>query len=265
MFFFISELIMKDSLSLGDSFITLSSGGNEARAMAANVSIIKLTQSIWVTVRGDSVPIKEPTRTIKHAATLTVSWNKMKRWIFWNKERPHITARAILLKELSIIVISLASFATDVPSPIDKPTCAALSAGASLVPSPVTATTSFSDWRFSTKYRLSIGRAREITFTSDNLLFNSAPDRVVSSAPVIWLVSGSFSSHNPIWRAISLAVPEVSPVTILTLIPALTHSLTAWGTSIRIGSEIATIPRNVRLLQAILPSTIGDSSDSRIR
>ena len=48
-----------------------------------------------------------------------------------------MTARTIDEKELSIMVMSEASFATEVPSPIDRPTWAAFRAGASLVPSPV--------------------------------------------------------------------------------------------------------------------------------
>ena len=66
----------------------------------------------------------------------------MNLFIFLYRERPHITALAMEQKELSMIVMSEASFATVVPSPIDSPTCAALRAGASFVPSPVTATTS---------------------------------------------------------------------------------------------------------------------------
>lgn len=52
-----------------------------------------------------------------------------------------MTAVPILLNESSSNVISLASLATEVPVPIDKPTCAWFRAGASFVPSPVTATT----------------------------------------------------------------------------------------------------------------------------
>ena len=54
--------------------------------------------------------------------------------------------------------------------------------------------------------------------------------------------------HVPICLAISLAVPGVSPVTIFTSIPAFKHSATASGTSVRTGSEIATIPKKVRPL-----------------
>ena len=70
---------MKALRSRGLSFITDCEGGNEARAIAPNVSIIKFTHSICVTVNGDSVPMNAPTNTIKHAATLTVSWNNKKR------------------------------------------------------------------------------------------------------------------------------------------------------------------------------------------
>ena len=46
---------------------------------AAIVSMAKLTQSIWVTVNGDSVPINELTKTVIHAAKFTVNWNRIKR------------------------------------------------------------------------------------------------------------------------------------------------------------------------------------------
>jgi hypothetical protein len=54
---------------------------------------------------------------------------------------PHITAFTISLKLSSIKIIAAASLATYVPAiPIANPTSAFLRAGASLVPSPVTAT-----------------------------------------------------------------------------------------------------------------------------
>ena len=134
-------VIMKSVLLRGFSFMTLSLGGIDAKAKAAKVSIIRFTHSICVTVNGNSVPTNEPNSTMNSATKLIVNWNTMKRWIFLYNERPHITAVPILLKESSNSVMSLASFATDVPVPIDNPTCAWFKAGASLVPSPVTATT----------------------------------------------------------------------------------------------------------------------------
>ena len=49
--------------------ITRSAGGSEASAMAANVSMMRFTQSICVTVSGESVPMKAPANTMKQAAT----------------------------------------------------------------------------------------------------------------------------------------------------------------------------------------------------
>ena len=69
--------------------------------MAANVSMIRFIHSICVTVRGDCVPMNAPTSTKKQAVTFTVSWNSRKRWMFLYNERPHITALAMVLKELS--------------------------------------------------------------------------------------------------------------------------------------------------------------------
>ena len=182
---------------------------------------MRFTQSICVTVRGDSLPRKAPIRTVRHATTLIVIWNRMKRWIFRYSERPHSTACAMLANELSRMVISLASLATAVPSPIDSPTCALLRAGASLVPSPVTATTSPNSWSRRTRRSLSIGRARARIFSRDTRSSSSSSEREANWLPVRISSSEDPSSQSPICRAISLAVPEVSPVMILTVIPAL--------------------------------------------
>ena len=48
-------------------------GRQRSRAMAAKVSMMRFTHSICVTVSGLCVPMKAPLRTMKHAATLTVS------------------------------------------------------------------------------------------------------------------------------------------------------------------------------------------------
>ena len=66
----------------GFSFITLGSAGNEDRAMAANVSIIRFTQSICVTVSGDSIPMNDPKSTTRQAHTLIVIWKRMNLLIF---------------------------------------------------------------------------------------------------------------------------------------------------------------------------------------
>ncbi len=66
------RLMINAERDRGLSSITDSDGGSEARAMAAKVSIIRLTHSIWVTVSGDCMPINEPASTIRQATTLTV-------------------------------------------------------------------------------------------------------------------------------------------------------------------------------------------------
>ena len=74
---------------------------------------------------------------------------------------PQSTALTIELKLSSISMIAAASRATSVPLiPIAKPTSAFLKAGASFVPSPVTATTLPLSLSAVTKQYLSSGRER---------------------------------------------------------------------------------------------------------
>ena len=161
--------------------------------------------------------------------------------------------------ELSMIVMSLASLATAVPSPIDSPTWAALRAGASLVPSPVTATTWSSFCSASTSRFLSMGRARAMIFRSITRRASSSSERAANSGPVMISLSPSCGVQRPIWRPISLAVPGVSPVTILIKMPAFIHFSTAAGTSALTGSLIATMPWKVRPFATTLPSAMASS------
>ena len=148
--------------------------------------------------------------------------------------------------------MSLACLATLVPEPKESPTWARFKAGASLVPSPVTATTSPRSCKRATKRCLSMGRALDITFNSPTASKASSSLRHANSAPLIILcpVSSEPSEMIPVWRAISKAVAAVSPVTIFTSIPAWRHWLIASGTSARKGSLIATMANSV-LLTAI--------------
>ena len=168
----------------------------------------------------------------------------------------------MLVNELSIMVMSLASFATAVPSPIESPTCAALSAGASLVPSPVTATTSFCFWRSDTRRALSAGRARDMILISSARRAASSSGSAANSSPRIRCESFSFSVHKPTCRPISLAVPGVSPVTILICMPASMQVPMACGTSSRTGSLIATMPIKVKPPRLAAPSVMGQGSSS---
>lgn len=75
-------VMMKSVCLRGFSFITSRDGGNDASAIAAKVSMMRLTQRICVTVRGISVPMRAPPRTSSSAVTLTMSWKNKNRWMF---------------------------------------------------------------------------------------------------------------------------------------------------------------------------------------
>ncbi len=77
---------------------------------------------------------------------------------------PHMIAFTIEAKLSSNSTIAEASLATSVPAiPMENPTSAVLSAGASFVPSPVTATVSPKSFNRLTRIRLSSGLERAKT------------------------------------------------------------------------------------------------------
>lgn len=154
--------------------------------------------------------------------------------------------------------------------PIAKPTSAFLRAGASLVPSPVTATTFPLSLSPVTKAYLSSGLDLASTSKLLQILSNYSPFIMVStrtSYSFIYLSSACFKfiGHGhlaslhflqttppifsikslpyitklvvslweimPIYSAIALAVIKLSPVTIRTVIPAFLHLFIAYGTS----------------------------------
>ena len=84
-----------------------------------------------------------------------------------------------------------------------------------------------------------VGREPEGEIVERHSSFTSLSSRASNSGPVMIV-----GLSKPIWRAISLAVAGVSPVTILIRIPARIHSSIAAGTSSRTGSEIAVTPKN---------------------
>lgn len=87
---------------------------------------------------------------------------------------PHLMALTIEAKLSSIIITSAAYLAISVPAiPIAKPTSAFFKAGASLVPSPVTATTLSLSLRPITKAYLSSGHDHARTTRSFHMSSNS--------------------------------------------------------------------------------------------
>lgn len=136
----------------------VSIGGSVANARAPNVSITKLTQRSCTAFRGESLKIAEPKNTIAMAETLTASWNYRNFLTLSYTLRPNFRATTIEPKLSSKRMMSEAACATSVPViPIEKPTSALLNAGASFVPSPVTATTSSQPYKPVTKIFLSSG------------------------------------------------------------------------------------------------------------
>ena len=96
--------------------------------------MIGLSGGVWF--------MQAETKVSTSATTFTTSWNWRNFCTFSYTERPHMTDFAMDEKRSSRMMMSAASLATSVPAmPIARPTSDALSAGASLVPSPVTPTT----------------------------------------------------------------------------------------------------------------------------
>jgi hypothetical protein len=75
MFLHMTGVTMSSFLEYGCLSSKSSLGGSVARASAAHVSMIRLTQSIWTEVRGGSSLATPPKNTMNMATTLTVSWN----------------------------------------------------------------------------------------------------------------------------------------------------------------------------------------------
>mmetsp|Transcript_43410 Transcript_43410/g.88816 ORF Transcript_43410/g.88816 Transcript_43410/m.88816 type:complete len:240 (-) Transcript_43410:1817-2536(-) len=147
----------------------------------------------------------------------------------------------------SMTMMSAAFWATWVPVlPIANPTSALLSAGASLVPSPVTATVCgvviLLSWIPVTSVSLSSGDERASTRKFTQTLSNSTMSISSFSPSTLSRNSGPVrmvppSSRMPHLRAMAAAVRGLSPVTIRTTMPALLHTRIASGTSSRTGSS----------------------------
>mmetsp|Transcript_47982 Transcript_47982/g.108934 ORF Transcript_47982/g.108934 Transcript_47982/m.108934 type:complete len:249 (-) Transcript_47982:1724-2470(-) len=240
--------------------------------------MIKFTQSIITALRGGSWPMTAETKVVTRATMFTVSWNWRNLRMLSKTHRPQVTALTIEEKLSSMMMMSEASLATSVPEmPIAKPTSAARSAGPSLVPSPVTPTTSpspsclaashSSRWPGRTRSRwvahdlpgccsshaawpdgkppfnrdtsknLSSGLLRARTWSRGNTASSCAGDITRKSEPVMARPPSRKMPHS---LAMATAVSRLSPVTMRTVMPARWHVLTASGTSGRSGSWIAT-------------------------
>mmetsp|Transcript_11064 Transcript_11064/g.26864 ORF Transcript_11064/g.26864 Transcript_11064/m.26864 type:complete len:285 (-) Transcript_11064:1758-2612(-) len=152
-----------------------------------------------------------------------------------------------------------------------KPTSACFSAGASLVPSPVTATTCRLNpptwmrdfWIPVTSTSLSVGVERASTRSFGQIWSNSSWLMHFSGCSESWAVStrerncspviaislpvlSPSSERMPALREMALAVARLSPVTMRTVMPACRHTRIAPGTSSRRGSSIPTTAIRIR-------------------
>eukprot|EP00760_Papus_ankaliazontas_P031722 PhM_4_TR5422/c1_g1_i1/m.84256 len=131
---------------------------------AANVSMMRLTHSSCTDLSGNlPSALREPTNVSATHTTLTHSWNWRNLRMLSLTVRPHTTARSTERKLSSRSTMSADLTAMSVPDFMTKPTLASFNAGASFVPSPVTATTSPRIMSISTRSCLSRGWERAST------------------------------------------------------------------------------------------------------
>mmetsp|Transcript_94415 Transcript_94415/g.163178 ORF Transcript_94415/g.163178 Transcript_94415/m.163178 type:complete len:433 (-) Transcript_94415:1844-3142(-) len=229
-----------------------SAGHSVARARAAKVSMIRLSHSSCTGFKGSSLCsfTAEPMSVRSTPATLTVSWNWRNFRMFSFTVRPQAAARTTVAKLSSISTISAAPVATSVPVRMANPASASFRAGASFVPSPVTATMSPWSMMHDTNSSLSVGLLRASTFNL-GMRRSSFSGSVVASSrnagPSMTVPSSGsvFGERMPHFLAMAMAVFLLSPVTIRTEMPALLQLSTAVGTSGRIGSWIPITPIRV--------------------
>mmetsp|Transcript_12652 Transcript_12652/g.39928 ORF Transcript_12652/g.39928 Transcript_12652/m.39928 type:complete len:222 (+) Transcript_12652:1460-2125(+) len=163
--------------------------------------------------------------------------------------RPSSTPLTMEAKLSSMRIMSAASLETSLPAmPMATPMSPFLSAGASLTPSPVTATISPRRCAFSTMRSLWAGDTRAHTICSceraashlaicSSLSVMSIQSRMVSPLTTVALPAFHFSSSMiPMDLAMACAVMAWSPVTMNTLMRARLHLATASGTPSRGGS-----------------------------
>mmetsp|Transcript_30490 Transcript_30490/g.55453 ORF Transcript_30490/g.55453 Transcript_30490/m.55453 type:complete len:237 (+) Transcript_30490:983-1693(+) len=151
--------------------------------------------------------------------------------------------------------MSDASFATSVPAmPMAIPMSACFKAGASFTPSPVIAAISPNDFKILTIICLCFGSVRENTAPSTSLFVMiffrtfvfSSSERSSNSFPEYEAGCGlALEVKIPRSLAIASAVVLLSPVIMMTLIPAIRHSRIASLHSGRGGSRMPTMPTNV--------------------
>ena len=147
----------------------------------------------------------------------------------------------MVAKLSSVRIMTAASLETSVPvMPMATPMSAVLSAGASLTPSPVIATTLPFSFSSRTRRTLSSGATRATTPMSSSSTISCSSLIAANSVPVMARPS------MPSSPAMAAAVVAWSPVIIRTRMPASWHSAIAALASGRGGSTMPTIASSVR-------------------
>lgn len=174
----------------------------------------------------------------------------MNFWMLSKIRLPSFTARGIDAKLSSSKTMSLACLATSVPlSSIEMPTSALFRASASFTPSPVMATRYFcfnisrilNLWKGETLAKM---LKPESNFSSSSLLLILSSSSPLRAPPVF----------NSISLAIAFAVIMLSPVIIITRMPAFSQDFIACFTSFLGGSFIACSPSQINFSSLALIS-----------
>ena len=147
-------------------------GSSKPSATAIGMSMTMLSHRICSGSSGIPPAMAKMPAPMKIAmyATSVDIWNRRYLSRLSYSARPYSTAPTIVAKLSSVRIITAASLETSVPvMPIATPMFAALSAGASLTPSPVIATIWPLCWSSRTRRTLSSGATRAITPISARL------------------------------------------------------------------------------------------------
>ncbi len=251
----------------GGRRITPDSAGSKASARASVTAVTVFTHRIWPAVTGNANPANNASRITPASPPLVGSMNSSDFLMLSNTTRPSRTARAMVAKLSSVSTRSAASRAASVPfCPMATPILAALSAGASLTPSPVMATSSPWACRAATRRSLCSGLARANTSFSRTTRCSAASSSAATASPVT-----ARSAFSPSCRPMAAAVTAWSPVIILTRTPARWQSATATMASSRGGSIRPTSPSRVKrrlmsvMASAVVPAGISQDASASTR
>ena len=161
------------------------SPGSKASIRPRATAVVMLIHRIWTGVIGRVVPTAIAARITRPSPRLVGRVHVMNFVRLSKTPRPSSTAASMVAKLSSVRTMSAESLATSEPTiPIATPMSACLSAGASLTPSPVIATTSSRDCRASTMRSFCSAVTRAKTWVRSIRSGRSSSPVASSSRPV---------------------------------------------------------------------------------